>query len=246
MKKFLTFLFVLFIFNVFFISTVESQELTEEQKKQLQQAIQSQLEKFKQDIDKVNKMSEVQNQSQPKELSSSSISQKSPVLPKWDGIYAVNNNDDYIEMKFLTKASSKRVKSKLTGKEYVDVYVLPSEINYISFNDLKGFFIKGSKLLEKIKIFRAKMNTSFLSGITSFLSGMSGGQNFTIDENEIDNNLYVTKFRCSTEMNSQYCEFTESNEMRKYLLEQSNNKYCLLFLTGNSPEEGKAYVLCFK
>ncbi|GLI54474.1 hypothetical protein [Thermodesulfovibrio yellowstonii] len=250
--KIFSFVFVVLTI-VFFVSSAYTQELTEEQKRQLQQSIQEQTEKFKKSFEKINSLSEMQNQSVNSAtggtLPSNSMPQvtppvvnQKPSIPRWDGIYVVDNGDNYKELKFLTKVSVRNNKSRLTGREYMNVYVLPEEISYIAFDSIKGFFLKGNKIIEKVHILLAKKDTSFLSGVSSFLSGMVGGQGLTVDE--IDKNLYSTEFRCETETNSQYCEFINPDKIKNYLIK---GDYCLLFITGTSPEEGgKAGVLCFK
>lgn len=168
-------------------------------------------------------------------------------MPRWDGIYIVDKNDNYVELKFLTKASTRREKSRLTGSDYLSIHLTPDEINYINFDNFKGFYFKGSRIIEQIYINRMTLRENILSGALAFLSGMPGGQNFVIDANEIDKNLYTTEIRCITESNSQYCEFINLEKIKSYLFRKPEKKDCLLIMTGTSPERGgKVSALCFR
>jgi hypothetical protein len=170
--------------------------------------------------------------------------------PEWDGLYVVDNSGNYHELISLSEARGRRMKG-LT-REYFLLIVLPQEINRVSWNNFKGFFIKGPQLIREIEIKKAKYQP--LGKKFSFLYGMPGGEQFQIYDFHTD--IYTTQMRCKTKLDSSYCEFKDKELIKKYLkddvilLKKSPNDgaitSCLFITVGESPKHLKGYIVCFE
>lgn len=230
--------------------------LTEEQKKQLQESIQSQVQKMKESLEKVKNLSDmqkqeeispnssVQGQTSSEALKQETTSQKAISEPEWDGIYIVKKNGEYFELTPLSGAKAKAQVGALTGKKYISVVVIPSEVNFLSWEDFKGIFVKGAKLLSEVRIHKLRRSAWGLGKVFAFFQGAPGGEEYSIEDP--GNNLYVAQMRCRTKSDSAYCEFKDRDRIKNYLKE-GQNQPCLFILMGESPEKGgKAYAVCFQ
>lgn len=228
--------------------------LTEEQKKQLQEGIQARIQKMKESLKKIETLSDMQNQQQNLFSSSTQtssegvkqdvVSQGAVSEPEWDGVYITKKNGEYIELIPLSGAKTKWQIGPWTGKEYINIVILPKEINIVPWEDFKGIFIKGSKLITAIRIHKLTRTPLGLGKAFAVLEGVPGGEQYSIENP--GRNLYATAMRCKTKSDAAYCEFKDKNYIKIYLKE-GQNQPCLFIHMGGSPEKGgKAYAVCFQ
>jgi len=240
---------ILIFFYIFLIilplknlSKAEEITLTEEQKKQLQEAVKEQIKKMNENMEKVKQLSDQQQKSEIQDQTPFQQStQQATNEPEWDGIYVVDNSGNYRELIFLSGAKAQFQKGSLTGREYINVTLLPKEVNNLPWENFKGFFFKGHKLIQEIRI--NKLKPAPLGGIFSFLSGVPGGTQYNIED--LQNNLFTTQMKCKTKSDSIYCEFKDREYIKNYL-GAGKSTFCVSILAGESPERGlKAYAVCF-
>jgi hypothetical protein len=251
-KFFLSFLSIIYLFIFLFClsvkySSAEEVTLTEEQKKQLQEQIQ----KMKENFEKIKNLSDTQQQvetlkeqKQATPMSQSQLSQPSINEPEWDGIYTVDKTGQYRDLISITKAKARRQKGTLTGRQYISVILDPKEVNFTSWSEFKGFFIKGQKLISQIIMYKLRRSSMLgLDKVFTFLQGAAGGETYSVED--LDNNLFPTQLRCKTKSDSAYCEFKDPDRIKRYI--QSDSSSCIMILTGESLEKGaQIYAICFK
>jgi len=160
--------------------------------------------------------------------------------PEWDGVYVVDNSGNYHELISLSEAKAQRIKG-LTGEKYLIFIVIPQEVNRVSWNNFKGFFIKGPQLIREIEIKKAKHQP--LGKTFSFLYGLPGGEQFKIYDFQTD--IYITQMKCKTKLDSSYCEFKDKELIKKYLKDGAIPS-CLFIRVGESPKDWKGYIVCFE
>jgi hypothetical protein len=160
--------------------------------------------------------------------------------PEWDGVYVIDNSGNYHELISLSEAKAQRIKG-LTGEKYLIFIVSPQEVNRVSWNNFKGFFIKGPQLIREIQIKKAKHQP--LGKTFSFLYGLPGGEQFKIYDFQTD--IYITQMRCKTKLDSSYCEFKDKELIKKYLKDGAIPT-CLFIRVGESPKDWKGYIVCFE
>jgi hypothetical protein len=161
--------------------------------------------------------------------------------PEWDGVYVVDNSGNYHELIPLSGVKVQTIKG-LTGERYLNVTVIPQEVNRVSWNNFKGFFFKGQQLIQEIQINKAKPQA--LGKAFAFLQGWPGGEQYNVYH--LQANLYATQMRCKTKLDSSYCEFKNRDLIKKYLGD-GRIPFCLSILAGESPEKGgKIYIVCFE
>jgi hypothetical protein len=151
--------------------------------------------------------------------------------PEWDGVYVIDNSGNYHELIPVLKGKIQKIKSSLTG-EYLNVTTNPQEVNYVSWNNFKGFLFKGQQVAEKIQINKAKRQRWLW------------GDEYNIVD--LQANLYELQMRCKTGLAYSYCEFNNKEVIKKYLGD-GGKSFCLSIRVGELPEKGrKMYIVCFE
>jgi hypothetical protein len=162
--------------------------------------------------------------------------------PEWDGVYVVDNLENYHELISISGAKVQEMKDVFRGGKYLSITINPKEVNHVSWNNFKGFFFKGQQLLQEIQINKVKHLK--LGKVGAFLVGWPGGDQYQLVDPQV--NLYATHMRCKTKLDSSYCEFKDRDLIKKYLGD-GRIPFCLSIRAGESPEKGgKVYIVCFE
>jgi hypothetical protein len=134
------------------------------------------------------------------------------------------------------------MKGALTGEKYLNITIIPQEVNHLSWNNFKGFFFKGQQLIQEIQINKVKHQA--LGKAFAFLQGWPGVEQYNVYD--LQANLYATQMRCKTKLDSFYCEFKDRDLIKKYLGD-GRIPFCLSIRAGEAPEKGgKIYIVCFE
>lgn len=194
--------------------------LTEEQERELLNTLEPKLQKMKSDLEKINQMQQMQNnqdqstgqRDRSTNISESGNSVKEPSSePEWDGVYVKTMQNSYVELKPATRGSAQRGKNLFSSGIHYSIVLLKSEINYISAEEIKGFYFKGKGASGKIKVNRIE---KIFNPLTELLSGKS--QDFRMEEYDKDNNLFV-QMRVRSSQDSLYAEPRNHDLIRQYL-----------------------------
>jgi hypothetical protein len=162
--------------------------------------------------------------------------------PEWDGVYVVDNLGNYHELIPISGGKARKMKGALTGEKYLNITIIPQEVNHVSWNNFIGFFFKGQQLIQEIQINKVKHQP--LGKVGAFLEGWPGGDQYKLVDPQV--NLYATHMRCKTKLDSSYCEFKDRDLIKKYLGD-GRIPFCLSIRAGESPEKGgKIYIVCFE
>lgn len=253
MKKAQVILFFLFSFMLLVECThhvlAEEITLTEEQKQELQRSLQEKLEKMKKDIEKIKTLSDSQGDRESKSTMESSelpLTEERKTLsaePEWDGIYILTDENRYIEVKTLRTGTARPTKRLLTGEKYVSLTLRPEEINSIPWQRFKGLLFKGPQVTYDIDIKRmTPLKALGIEKVISFLSGVPGGEEYTLDNPK--ENLRKTDMKCRTRTDTVYCEFTDRDGVLSYLSNRSKRP-CIIMAAGDTAKEGKLSAICF-
>jgi hypothetical protein len=243
--------FILFsqieLFRIY--SLAEEITLTEEQKKQLEEATKAQLERMKKDIEKIQNLSNMQEQKQPQNIEPPQTdTQKTQTVqgdvtePEWDGMYIYTTDKTYQELVKISRGRAQLMKGGLSGRKYTSLTIDPTEINHIPWERFKGFMIKGPNLIKNVQIYRLTWAPMFgLGKAFAFLEGFKGA-----DKYEVDTLNLFPKMRCRTKPDSIYCEFRDIDFIRNYLLDNKTKEHCMFIPLVESNVKGEFYAVCLK
>jgi hypothetical protein len=166
--------------------------------------------------------------------------------PEWDGVYVIDNLGNYHELIPFSQGKVKKFEPGVFIEEpFLEVTILPKDVNYVSWNNFKGFFFKGQQFVQEIKINKSELGLVLDRNYNHYLI------------KDLENNLYVTQMRCKTKLDSSYCEFKNRELIKEYLIRDTlgyrmylRGKRVPFYLSiriGESPEKGgKLYIVCFE